>query len=246
MFLDTQGEERGAELSTDHHLVVGWIRWRGRMPDRPGRPKRIVRVCWERLAEEPVQMVFNSHLQQSFDCIPRVVADMESEWALFCATIVEVAAMSCGRRAAGASRKRQPPNLLVDTKGEGGCQAATPEAADHGYRQAKRYAARAAVTEAKTSGVGGVRLKIHLPKETHFSFDPVNLIFSAYSKDVTDGERVALWPLPCVTVGDNHGEWTKGRKSREMAREIREELYQREERDEKRSRVTGAERLDKR
>ncbi|KAI3366639.1 hypothetical protein L3Q82_009328 [Scortum barcoo] len=41
--------KRGAELSTDHHLVVvvSWIRWQRRKLDRPGRPKRIVRVCQE-------------------------------------------------------------------------------------------------------------------------------------------------------------------------------------------------------
>lgn len=42
--------KRGAELSTDHPLVVSWIRWRGRKLDRLGRPKSTVRVCWERLA----------------------------------------------------------------------------------------------------------------------------------------------------------------------------------------------------
>ncbi len=42
--LDTR-VKRGAELSTDHHLVVSWIRWRGRKLDRLGRPKRTVRVC---------------------------------------------------------------------------------------------------------------------------------------------------------------------------------------------------------
>ncbi|KAK3529777.1 hypothetical protein QTP86_003214 [Hemibagrus guttatus] len=42
--LDTR-VKRGAELSTDHHLVVSWIRLRRTMPDRLGRPKRIVRVC---------------------------------------------------------------------------------------------------------------------------------------------------------------------------------------------------------
>ncbi|KAI3354781.1 hypothetical protein L3Q82_004524 [Scortum barcoo] len=46
--LDTR-VKRGAELSTDHHLVVSWIRWQRRKLDRPGRPKRIVRVCWELL-----------------------------------------------------------------------------------------------------------------------------------------------------------------------------------------------------
>ncbi|KAK3565811.1 hypothetical protein QTP86_015565 [Hemibagrus guttatus] len=54
--LDTQ-VKRGAELSTDHHLVVSWIRLRRRMPDRLGRPKRIVRVCWERLADPSVRGV---------------------------------------------------------------------------------------------------------------------------------------------------------------------------------------------
>ena len=54
--------KRGAELLADHHLVVSWIRWWGRKPDRPGRPKRGVRVCWERLAEEPVKIDSKSHL----------------------------------------------------------------------------------------------------------------------------------------------------------------------------------------
>ena len=44
--LDTR-VKRGAELSTDHHLVVSWIRWQGRLMVRPGRPKRIVRVRWD-------------------------------------------------------------------------------------------------------------------------------------------------------------------------------------------------------
>ena len=41
--LDTR-VKRGAELSTDNQLGVSWLRWWGRMPIRPGRPKRIVRV----------------------------------------------------------------------------------------------------------------------------------------------------------------------------------------------------------
>ena len=92
--LDTR-VKRGAELSTDHHLVVSWIRWQGKTPRRPGRPKRVVRVCWERLVEEPVKLVFNSHLRQSFDHVPGVVGDIESEWTLFRSAIVEAAVASC-------------------------------------------------------------------------------------------------------------------------------------------------------
>ncbi|KAK3555038.1 hypothetical protein QTP86_005808 [Hemibagrus guttatus] len=71
-YQDTLGRRKGgAELSTDHHLVVSWIRLRRRMPDRLGRPKRIVRVCWERLADPSVRGVFNSHLRENFNQIPR-------------------------------------------------------------------------------------------------------------------------------------------------------------------------------
>jgi len=73
--LDTR-VKRGAELSTDHHLVVSWIRWRGRLPDRPGKPKRVVRVNWECLVEAPVLKVFNSHLRKNFSCIPGEVGDL--------------------------------------------------------------------------------------------------------------------------------------------------------------------------
>ncbi len=116
--------KRGAELSTDHHLVGSWIRWRGRKLDRLGRPKRTVRVCWERLAESPVREIINSHLRRSFDRIPREVGDIESEWTMFSTSIVDAASRSW-RLACG-----------------------TPEAAD-GYRQAKRSAARV-VVEANT------------------------------------------------------------------------------------------------
>jgi len=54
--------KRGAELSTDHHLVVNWIRWKGSRLERPGKPKYGVQVNWERLVEDPVWEVFNSHL----------------------------------------------------------------------------------------------------------------------------------------------------------------------------------------
>ncbi|KAK3569032.1 hypothetical protein QTP86_021564, partial [Hemibagrus guttatus] len=99
--LDTR-VKRGAELSTDHHLVVSWIRLRRRIPDRLGRPKRIVRVCWERLADPSVRGVFNSHLRESFNQIPREVGDIESEWTMFPSSNVDAAIRSCGPKVSGA------------------------------------------------------------------------------------------------------------------------------------------------
>ncbi|KAI3358107.1 hypothetical protein L3Q82_003115 [Scortum barcoo] len=107
--LDTR-VKRGAELSTDHHLVVSWIRWQRRKLDRPGRPKRIVRVCWERLAEPSVREVFNSHLRKSFSQIPREAGDIESEWTMFSASIVDAAGSKLWTQGLWCLSWWQPPN----------------------------------------------------------------------------------------------------------------------------------------
>ncbi|KAK7925336.1 hypothetical protein WMY93_007646 [Mugilogobius chulae] len=156
--LDTR-VKRGAELSTDHHLVVSWIRWQRRKLDRPGRPKRIVRVCWERLAEPSVRRVFNSHLRESFSQLPGETEDIESEWTMFSASIVNAAARSCGRKVSGASRGGHPrtrwwrPEVRDAVRLKKECYQAllacsTPDTVER-YRQAKRTAA-CAVAEAKT------------------------------------------------------------------------------------------------
>ncbi|KAM8748485.1 uncharacterized protein AB9X84_013627 [Acanthopagrus schlegelii] len=150
--------KRGAELSTDHHLVVSRIQRQGRKLDRPGRPKRIVRVCWERLAEPSIREVCNSHLRESLDLIPREAGDIESEWNMFSTSTVRAAVRSCGRKVSGACRSVNPRTRwtlevrdAVKLKKESyraWLTRGTLEAAD-GYRQAKRAAARA-VAEAKT------------------------------------------------------------------------------------------------
>ncbi|KAK3545682.1 hypothetical protein QTP70_010761 [Hemibagrus guttatus] len=156
--LDTR-VKRGAELSTDHHLVVSWIRLRRRMPDRLGRPKRIVRVCWERLADPSVRGVFNSHLRESFNQIPREVGDIESEWTMFSSSIVDAAIRSCGRKVSGAGRGGNPRTQwwtlevrdAVKLKKESyraWLARGTPEAAE-AYRQAHRTTA-VVVSGAKT------------------------------------------------------------------------------------------------
>ncbi|KAK3542779.1 hypothetical protein QTP70_002978 [Hemibagrus guttatus] len=155
--LDTR-MKRGAELSTDHHLVVSWIRLQRRMPDRLGRPKCIVRVCWERLAGPSVRGVFNSHLRESFNQIPREVGDIESEWTMFSSSIVDAAIQSCGHKVSGAGRGGNPRTQwwtlevrdAVKLKKESyraWLARGTPEAAE-AYRQAKRTTAMV-VSEAK-------------------------------------------------------------------------------------------------
>ena len=78
------------------------------MPVRPGRSKRVVSVCWERLAEEPVRRIFNSQLRQSFNHILREAGDVESEWAVFRASVAEAADRSCCRKVVGACHGGNP------------------------------------------------------------------------------------------------------------------------------------------
>ncbi|XP_015246690.1 PREDICTED: nuclear GTPase SLIP-GC-like [Cyprinodon variegatus] len=62
----------------------------------------------KRLAESPVGRSFNSHLRQSFEHIQREVGDIESEWTMFRASIVEAASRSCGCKVVGACRGSNP------------------------------------------------------------------------------------------------------------------------------------------
>ncbi len=150
--LDTR-MRRGAELSTDHHLVASWSRWWGRKLDRLGRPKRAVRVCWERLVESLIRKIFNSHLHRSFNRIPRETGDIKSKWTMFSTSIVDAATRSCGRKDSGACRDSNPqtrwwtPEVkdaikLKKESYQAWLACGTPEVAD-GYRQAKRLVVEA-------------------------------------------------------------------------------------------------------
>jgi len=54
-----------------------------------------VQVNWERLVEDPVREVFNSH-RMNFSHILREDGDMESKGTMFKASNVEAADRSCG------------------------------------------------------------------------------------------------------------------------------------------------------
>lgn len=105
--LDTR-VKRGAELSTDHHLVVSWVKVWGKTLDRPGKPKRVLRVNWERLKEAPVRKIFNSHLWWSFSGTPVEVGGIEPERAMFKASISEAPVESCGLKVLCATRGGNP------------------------------------------------------------------------------------------------------------------------------------------
>ncbi|KAI3356425.1 hypothetical protein L3Q82_017644 [Scortum barcoo] len=94
-----------------------------------------------------------------FSQIPREAGDIESEWTMFSASIVDAAVRSCGRKVSGACRGGNPepggghPEVrdavrLKKESYQAMLACGTPDAVD-GYRQAKQAAART-VLEAKT------------------------------------------------------------------------------------------------
>ena len=104
--------KRGAELSTDHHLVVCSLWLSKPWPNkRSNRSSVTYRIKWEALENKEVRKLFASSISSKFRQLPDVSEDIEKEWLLFRSAIISSAAESCGRkrlRMAGDSEKRTP------------------------------------------------------------------------------------------------------------------------------------------
>ena len=102
--------KRGAELSTDHYLVVCFLRISKPWPNRKSNRSSVThRIKWEALEDKEVRKQFASSISSKFRQLPDVYEDIEMEWLLFRSAIILSAAGSCGRkqlRVAGYSEKR--------------------------------------------------------------------------------------------------------------------------------------------
>ena len=104
--------KRGAELSTDHHLVVCSLRFPKPWSNRKSRQSAVTyRIKWEALEEDKVRKQFASSMSSKFRQLPDVSEDVEMEWSLFKSAIISSAAECCGQkrlRVAAGSEKRTP------------------------------------------------------------------------------------------------------------------------------------------
>ena len=104
--------KRGAELSTDHHLVVYPLRFSKPWLNRKSRRSSVAyKIKWENLADRDVRKLFASSITATFQQLSEVSEDIEMEWSLFRTAIISSAVESCGRkrlRMAGGSEKRTP------------------------------------------------------------------------------------------------------------------------------------------
>ena len=104
--------KRGAELSTDHHLVVCSLRLSKPWPNTKSRKSPVTyRIKWEALEDKEVKKQFASSMSSKFRQLPDVSEDIELEWTLFRTAVISSAAECCGRkrlRKTGESEKRTP------------------------------------------------------------------------------------------------------------------------------------------
>ena len=94
--------KRGAELSTDHHLVVWILRGLNHPRTRKRfRARRAYRIKWELLADEKGNHTFASKVAFLFRELPDYTEDVETEWDLFISAVITSAAASCGCKCVG-------------------------------------------------------------------------------------------------------------------------------------------------
>ncbi|CAF3749773.1 unnamed protein product [Rotaria sp. Silwood1] len=93
--------KRGAELSTDHHLVVCILEISSNHPIRKTKSKKITRIRWEALADEEARRKFAKEVNQRYSQLPSKETDIELEWFLFRTALMEAAAEACGTKQIG-------------------------------------------------------------------------------------------------------------------------------------------------
>ena len=102
--------KRGAELSTDHHLVLCKLQLASSSRMQRIGQQRQNRIRWEALAGEAVRCNFAENVDQRFFRLPPKEVDVETEWSLFRTEILGAATETCGMKRIGPSicQKRTP------------------------------------------------------------------------------------------------------------------------------------------
>jgi len=99
--------KRGAELSTDHYLVICKLRLaRWCLPQRKVQRQSATRICWEALAEDETRRKFADDIAARYSQTRPGLGDVEAEWLVFKLAILEAAEKSCGVKRVGSTSTR--------------------------------------------------------------------------------------------------------------------------------------------
>ena len=76
--------KRGAELSTDHHLVVCTLKaLKPLKKQKAFRPRETYRIKWESLADKEVQTALADNIASKFKELPTSTEDIKTEWCFY-------------------------------------------------------------------------------------------------------------------------------------------------------------------
>ncbi|CAF1534892.1 unnamed protein product [Adineta ricciae] len=95
--------KRGAELSTDHHLVVCIVQLTTNTPKQRTQAKNLCRIKWEALGDAEIKEKFAKTVDQKYSQLPTYEGDSELEWLLFRTAILGAAADTCGVKRIGST-----------------------------------------------------------------------------------------------------------------------------------------------
>ena len=100
--------KRGAERSTDDHLIVCILRGLNHPRTKKRfRAQRAYRIKWQLLADKKVRHNFASKFAFLFRELPDYTEDIETEWDLFKSVVIISAAASCGCKRVGGQIGRE-------------------------------------------------------------------------------------------------------------------------------------------
>ena len=104
--------EKGAELSTEHHLVVCTSKALKPLRKRKTfRQQKTYRIQGKSLADKEVRTAFADNIASKFQELPASTEDIETEWCFFRTAVITSATNCCGRKRVGrtkSSEKRTP------------------------------------------------------------------------------------------------------------------------------------------
>ncbi|XP_039291249.1 uncharacterized protein LOC120352957 [Nilaparvata lugens] len=94
---------RGAELDTDHRLVVMDLRMKVPVKERE---KRYSRVHVQKLESPQVQELYHQNIEEEFRTLPEDIRDLDALWEEIKNRLLRAAEVSCGRKIVNTKHKR--------------------------------------------------------------------------------------------------------------------------------------------
>jgi hypothetical protein len=148
--------KRGAELSTDHHLVVCRLRLADSVPLRRREGTRnLYRIRWESLEDESIRGKLANDMHCRFQQIPEGCLGAQQEWELFKSALLAAAIGCCGRKRLGVPSGNEKKTCWWTPEVRGAVRA--KKEAFKSWLNSKTVHMRALYSEARKTAASAVK-----------------------------------------------------------------------------------------